>query len=675
MLGKRFQKRRMNKSYRQCIVMIPAGPSTRMDFVEDTVESINFHIGSSAVCTVIIDDSRTRGFFPLADKYENVQVLEAVIYDEGFADMSQSGSLFGKQLKALEEVQKRFRFDVLLKADTDSLVIGNGVQQDVLRFLSSHPDVGIVGAYTHRGDGSPKDHAMALKGRQLTHEITFPRCLRNLSLAKALRGLVRRAEENGYARGATCTGGGYFMAARLVDTMEQNGFLRLQILRHSKLSEDTLMGLLAYACGFRLSDMPVNSDVLAINHTGLPMPVEELVARGKKLLHPVKGEDPSNGGKSAGVLPEAARDPCLIALGAELLRRIDSSQTRFVVNQNNTSIKFGIAIPTHNQAVYIGDALRSAFAQTIPPCQVLVSDDAGTDDTKAVVEAFRKTLPLEEQNRLRYDRSPQQLGIGGNFDRAARMAQGDFVVKLDSDDILEPQFIEILSEHLKKNPQAGWAHCNVLNIHPEGSPIGLAHSRKKTGFYSAMELLPTYFRHNDTCHCVLIRKSAYEVVGGYRPEMKTCEDWLLWLEMILGGWGHCFDERPLAKMRKYEARPELMSRRRLDFVDSVKFMLPRIESLCRKKPAALNTSVDEAVEELHKAVAKLCVSSGCDEKDVHVRKTLFAAAYEIHPSIKNRLWLKAGCPLPTEGTRLAGSLSGLPRRIARAIWQRMRQHA
>jgi hypothetical protein len=341
----------------------------------------------------------------------------------------------------------------------------------------------------------------------------------------------------------------------------------------------------------------------------------------------------------------------------------------------NLSGPVAICIPTRNQSGVITDALRSAFGQTVAPCDVVVSDDAGTDDTAAMVEAFRKTLPLEKQARLRYDRSAQQLGIGGNFDRAVRLAQGDFVVKLDSDDILEPEFIEILSAHLQNNPLAGWAHSNVLNITPDQRPIGLAHSRKKTGFYPAMELLPAYLCHNDTCHCVMIRKSAYLEVGGYRPEMKTCEDWLLWLEMILGGWGYCFDERPLAKMRKYEARPELMSKRRLDFVESVKFMLPQLELLCRQKPTALNISVDEAVEEFHKAVAKLCVFSGCDENDVHVRKALFAAAYEIHPSIKNRLWLKAGCPLPTEGTRLVVSLAGLPRRMARSVWQRVQQHA
>lgn len=334
-----------------------------------------------------------------------------------------------------------------------------------------------------------------------------------------------------------------------------------------------------------------------------------------------------------------------------------------------------VCVPTRNQSGVITDALRSAFSQTIEACDVVVSDDAGTDDTAAVVEAFRKSLPVERQARLRYDRNPEKLGIGGNFDRAVRLTQGDFVIKLDSDDILEPQFIEILSDQLETNPQAGWAHCNVLNVTPDQRPIGLAHSRKRTGFYPAARSLPAYLHHNDTCHCVVIRKSAYLEVGGYRPEMKTCEDWLLWLEMLFAGWGYCFDNRPLAQMRKYKARPELMSKRRMDFVESVNFMVPRIESLSRQKEAVLNMPAAAAMQGFRKAVARLCVSSGCDEKDAHARHALFSVAYKIHPSFRNWLWLNAASPLPAEGTQLFMSLSRLPRRIARTVWQRMRQHA
>jgi GT2 family glycosyltransferase len=63
----------------------------------------------------------------------------------------------------------------------------------------------------------------------------------------------------------------------------------------------------------------------------------------------------------------------------------------------NLSVPVAICIPTRNQSGLITDALRSAFGQTIAPRDVVVSDDAGTDDTEAVVEAFRATLMAEAE--------------------------------------------------------------------------------------------------------------------------------------------------------------------------------------------------------------------------------------------------------------------------------------
>lgn len=332
-----------------------------------------------------------------------------------------------------------------------------------------------------------------------------------------------------------------------------------------------------------------------------------------------------------------------------------------------------ICIPTRNQSGLITDALRSAFAQTVAPADVVVSDDAGTDTTESVVEAFRSTLPPDQRARLRFERSPQQLGIGGNFDRAVRLAQGDFVVKLDSDDFLEPQFIEILAAHLQANPQAGWAHCNVWNIRPDCSVIALAHTRKASGFYPAAEALPAYLKHHDTCHCVLIRKSSYLEVGGYRPEMITTEDWLLWLEMLFVGWGYYYDDRPLARMRKYAARPELMSKRRKDFVTSIRFMITRMEQLTREKLAGnASFNAKTAMQIFTSTAARLCVSSGCDEEDSTVRQMLFDAACEFYPSARTRLWQTLGAPLPAAATRWFTRISGLPRQCARVALQKAR---
>jgi hypothetical protein len=74
--------------------------------------------------------------------------------------------------------------------------------------------------------------------------------------------------------------------------MRENGSLDLDVLSRSSLRDDMLMALLCCAAGYRLSDLPEESDVLAINWRRLPMPVDALVSRKKKIVHPVKDDDP-----------------------------------------------------------------------------------------------------------------------------------------------------------------------------------------------------------------------------------------------------------------------------------------------------------------------------------------------------------------------------------------------
>ncbi len=277
----------------QCMVLIPAGPATVREYLDDTIDSINQHMRQSNCTVALLDDSREGRFDDIAGAFSNVVVVKAADYHEGTRTIKR-GSLFSKEIHALKQLMERHRFDILLKMDTDALIIGDSPQREVLAFMERHPHVGMVGAFRRRGDGSDKASAMASKGRVLGKEMRLRSGFRNLALTRTLRRLVRRAEEHGYTRGDTCTGGAYFVSSSAVQSMLRNGFLDLSVLRYSKLSEDSLMALLCCACGYGLSDLPEDSDVLAINWRGLPMPLEALVARNKKIVHPIKDSDTVN---------------------------------------------------------------------------------------------------------------------------------------------------------------------------------------------------------------------------------------------------------------------------------------------------------------------------------------------------------------------------------------------
>jgi glycosyltransferase involved in cell wall biosynthesis len=96
--------------------------------------------------------------------------------------------------------------------------------------------------------------------------------------------------------------------------------------------------------------------------------------------------------------------------------------------------KFTIGIPTYNRAGFLRRAIESALDQTYPDVEVLVSDNASTDETSEVVRSFG--------DRVRYHRQSENLGSWPNFIHLTAMASGEYFTWLQDDDLIHPRFAE-----------------------------------------------------------------------------------------------------------------------------------------------------------------------------------------------------------------------------------------
>jgi glycosyltransferase involved in cell wall biosynthesis len=94
-----------------------------------------------------------------------------------------------------------------------------------------------------------------------------------------------------------------------------------------------------------------------------------------------------------------------------------------------------VIIPTHNRAHLIGETLDSVLAQTYRPIECLVVDDASTDDTSEVVQSWASKA--KHGFSIRYVRQ-EKGGAQVARNRGSRLARGEFVQYLDSDDLLMP---------------------------------------------------------------------------------------------------------------------------------------------------------------------------------------------------------------------------------------------
>jgi glycosyltransferase involved in cell wall biosynthesis len=209
----------------------------------------------------------------------------------------------------------------------------------------------------------------------------------------------------------------------------------------------------------------------------------------------------------------------------------------------------GICIGTYNQGQYIGDAIASALAQSYPVQQILVSDDCSSDNTEDVVAKFCAESPI-----VHYYRQPRNLRISGNLSWALAQPKTDFVVRLDSDDRLEPNYVEVLVALMAKYPTAGFAHSDVFEMDGQGARTRVRRLARSAEFESADESLrrsASGFRVS--ANCLLFRSVALAQAQYYLPTeaWSACEDWSLSLRIAAHGWGNVYAPQPLTNYRQW----------------------------------------------------------------------------------------------------------------------------
>jgi len=107
--------------------------------------------------------------------------------------------------------------------------------------------------------------------------------------------------------------------------------------------------------------------------------------------------------------------------------------------------KFSIGIPTFNRARWLKNAIDCALAQTYQDIEVLVSDNASTDNTPEVVKEYG--------SRVRYIRNETNIGPSANFRQLADLATGEYFSWLQDDDCIFNHFVERAVSQLDKYPE------------------------------------------------------------------------------------------------------------------------------------------------------------------------------------------------------------------------------
>lgn len=123
--------------------------------------------------------------------------------------------------------------------------------------------------------------------------------------------------------------------------------------------------------------------------------------------------------------------------------------------------RISVAISTYNRAGYLAKALESLRRQSVPPFEILIQNDGGSDETPEVVE--------NSGMRIRYF-TWENRGLAASRNHLLAEAAGDWIMFLDDDDLLEPQALEVFSEALA-DPRERIVYCRYQRIDSDGNEL------------------------------------------------------------------------------------------------------------------------------------------------------------------------------------------------------------
>lgn len=178
-----------------------------------------------------------------------------------------------------------------------------------------------------------------------------------------------------------------------------------------------------------------------------------------------------------------------------------------------------VYITNYNYGNYIAQSIESVLSQSMQDFELLIIDDGSTDDSKNIIEKYRddsKVSIIYQQNK--------GLNVTNNI--AMRASTGKYIMRLDADDYLKVDALEIMSEIMENDPQLGLVFPDYYYIDENSNITGL---EVRHNFDKDVSL------YDQPAHgaCTMIRLENLKILGGYN-ESFTCQDgYDLWIKFIM----------------------------------------------------------------------------------------------------------------------------------------------
>lgn len=198
-----------------------------------------------------------------------------------------------------------------------------------------------------------------------------------------------------------------------------------------------------------------------------------------------------------------------------------------------------IMVLTYNHQEYIRDCLESIYDQTYKNIELIITDNASTDDTVTIIEDMLPKLELRFTH-VEFEVNKSNVGIVAGINQAAKKLNGEYIKDFSGDDILMNDAIEKLVTFMEYNPEIDMVVGNGYRVDSGYKYQQSIDKYKGEAIYSTPLSIDSQFlrglleRDNISAPAVLLRGNVFQKYGFFNEEFPF-EDWEFWLRIVSQG--------------------------------------------------------------------------------------------------------------------------------------------
>lgn len=201
-----------------------------------------------------------------------------------------------------------------------------------------------------------------------------------------------------------------------------------------------------------------------------------------------------------------------------------------------------IIMGIYNCEATLIDAIESIAKQTYTDWELIMCDDGSQDGTYEVARRYMEEHP---QYRIKILKHEKNQGLNQTLNDCLAVATGDFIARMDADDISLPERFEKEMQEFEKEPELSVVSCPMIYFDENGV---WATGKRSKEYPEKKDLVRGTVHTHAPC---IIRQEAIRNVGGYSVDKRLLrvEDWHLWVKIYASGRYGKNIEEPLYMMR------------------------------------------------------------------------------------------------------------------------------